>query len=172
MPDAAMSDELKAMAQIEGALEKLGEDARSRVLRWAGDRFCIMSMKHDSGSKDRTTEQKRRDAAQGEYADLSEFYDAASSPSSDADRALVAAYWFQCHEEQTDVDSQKVNKELKHLGHGVGNITRAFNALIDQKPALIMQTRKEGTTKQARKKYRVTAEGRKRVESMLSGTHE
>jgi DNA-binding PadR family transcriptional regulator len=68
----------------------------------------------------------------------------------------------------TDVEAQRVNTELKQLGHGVSNITRAFDALKSQKPALIMQTRKEGTSKQARKKYKVTTEGKKAVERMLS----
>jgi hypothetical protein len=65
------------------------------------------------------------------------------------------------------VEAQAVNTRLKDLGHGVGNITRAFEALKDEKPALIVQTKKEGSTQQARKKFRVTAEGKKKVEGML-----
>ena len=52
---------------------------------------------------------------------------------------------------------------LKNLGHGVGNITRAFDTLRASKPALTVQTRKEGSSKQARKKFRVTTEGHRRI---------
>ena len=92
------------------------------------------------------------------------------TPRPSLNRALVTAYWFQCREGQEDIDAQKINSELKHLGYGVVNITRAFNTLKDQKPSLVMQTRKAGTTKQARKKYKVTAEGKKSVERMLQAT--
>jgi hypothetical protein len=64
-------------------------------------------------------------------------------------------------------DSAAVNRELKHLGHGVGNITSAFNDLISQKPALAMQTAKSGKSKQARKKYKITRAGEKAVLEML-----
>jgi len=47
---------------------------------------------------------------------------------------------------------------LKHLGHGFGNITRAFENLKAMKPALIVQTRRDGSSPQARKKFKVTSE--------------
>ena len=170
MPDPGLSDELKAMAQMESALESLKEEARARVLRWAADRYGAAVAKAKSEPRSGMSPEKNNGTAV-EYSDLSEFYSAAT-PSTDAERALVAAYWFQYREDQVDVEAQGINKELKHLGHRVGNITRAFDALKDQKPALVVQTRKEGTTKQARKKYKVTAEGKKRVERMLSETKE
>jgi hypothetical protein len=83
-------------------------------------------------------------------------------------KALVGAYWMQFKEGVNDVDAMTVNTRLKHLGHGVGNITRAFEALKAERPSPIVQTRKEGNTKQARKKFKVTNEGKKRVEGMLA----
>ena len=170
MPDANLSDELKAMAQIEAALENLEKDVRARVMRWATDRYEIAGGGNKSGSKGRALS-KDHEAEDGEYGNLSEFFNACA-PSADADRVLVAAYWFQYKEGQDEAESQRINKELKNLGHGVGNITRAFNILKGQKPALVVQTRKEGTTKQARKKYKVTAAGKKQVEEMLEGKEE
>jgi len=41
--------------------------------------------------------------------------------------------------------------------------------LIVRKPALVIQTHKSGSTKQARKRYRLTNEGLRAVERMLAG---
>ena len=67
--------------------------------------------------------------------------------------------------EESEFDSQRVNSELKHLGYPVSNITRAFDRL---RPTFVQQTKKTGATRQARKRYRLTHEGRKRVEEMLA----
>lgn len=163
-----LSTELKAMAQIEAALKDLPDDERARVMQWAASRFRGSGKPVlKPGGEDNDTEPPDLSS----YGGLAEFYDAAA-PETDADRALVAAYWYQVRENAADVDAQKVNTDLKQLGHGVGNITRAFEALKAQKPALIMQTRKEGSTKQARKKYKVTGEGKKAVERLIARTRE
>lgn len=168
MTTTELSGELKAMAQIEAALKDLPDEERARVMQWAASRFRgsgktasrlgSVSDGNDAESTDLTN-----------YRSLAEFYDTAA-PDTDADRALVAAFWYQFRENAADVEAQKINGELKHLGHGVGNITRALEALKTQKPALIMQTRKEGSTKQARKRYKVTTEGKKSVERMIADT--
>jgi DNA-binding PadR family transcriptional regulator len=95
---------------------------------------------------------------------------AAASPKSDTDGELVGAYWLQISKGQADVDAQEVNRELKQLGHGVGNITRAFDHLMAAKPQLVIQTRKSGKVKQARKKYRVTEEGIARVNQLIAAS--
>lgn len=167
-----LSRELKAMVQLEAGLNVLEPDELKRVLAWAGSRFGV-DIKPPGGARGIAAEEKE----QGEdspktddqsYGDLATFYDAAS-PSTDAEKILVCAYWLQYHENSADVDAQTVNTRLKHLGHQVGNVTRGFNAAKSVKPALLVQTRKEGSTKQARKKFKVTAEGRKAVERMLTG---
>jgi hypothetical protein len=61
-----------------------------------------------------------------------------------------------------------LNRELKNLGHEVGNITRALQGNIDEKPALVLQLRKSGGTKQARKIYKLSVAGIKAVEARLS----
>lgn len=95
------------------------------------------------------------------FADL---YDGAR-PKTDADKALVAGYWVQVCGGAADFGSQTLNSELKQLGYPVGNITRALDAL---KPSLVQQMRKDGNSKQARKTFRLTSEGKKRVESMVA----
>lgn len=163
-----LSPELKAMAEIEAALKDLPVDERSRVMQWAVARFSVAPAGRTGVTNPAAP---AAGSSNDEYGSLAELYDAAS-PATDANRALVVAYWFQCLQGTADVESQAINTELKHLGHGVGNITRAFSALKSHKPALVIQTRKEGTTQQARKRYKVTGEGRKAVEKMLAGSGE
>jgi hypothetical protein len=172
----ALSAELKAMAQVEAALKGLAEDEQSRVMQWAISRFRGGIALVDSNTDKRNRDGQLSNSAESVPAtessdDFPTFYDAAS-PKTDPEKALVCAYWLQYKEGASDVEAQRVNTSLKHLGHGVSNITRAFEGLKSQKPALIVQTRKEGTSQQARKKFKVTAEGKKTVERMLnrSGT--
>jgi len=56
---------------------------------------------------------------------------------------------------------------LKNLGHPIANITSAFNNLKARKPATVMQLKKAGTTKQARKTYKLTLAGKSAVEAMV-----
>ena len=105
------------------------------------------------------------------YEDVASLYTDAS-PRTEPERALVVGFWFQVHQGMKDFDSQRVNAELKNMGHGVGNITEAFSRLIERKPQFVIQTRKSGTARQARKLYRVTNEGIKRVQAMIGGQHE
>jgi len=64
------------------------------------------------------------------------------------------------------------NASLKDLGHGLSNVTVALDGLKDEKPALILQLKKSGTSKQARKTYKLTVEGAKRVRQMLDHDHQ
>jgi len=100
-------------------------------------------------------------------ANIAEFY-AATNPQSESEKVAVIAYWFQVYEAHPDFDSQRINTELKHLGHGVSNVTAAFSALMNWKPQYVIQTRKSGTTQQARKRYMLTNEGKKFVEGLVN----
>jgi hypothetical protein len=99
---------------------------------------------------------------------VAEYYDAAN-PKTDAEKTLVVAAWRQEVLGESSVESQSVNNELKHLGYGIGNVTRAFDVLKEQKPALVIQIQKSGTSKQARKKFKVTRVGLQRVQDMKNG---
>ena len=159
-----MSAELRAMVEIEGALKDLGDEERSRVMQWAAARF--RTPVKTATVKAGASAAIEADAGNDEYPDLATFFSAAN-PSSDAEKALVGAYWMQYREDAPDIETLTVNTKLKHLGHGIGNATRAFDSLKSEKPALIVQTKKDGSTKQARKKFKVTNEGKKKVEAML-----
>ena len=53
----------------------------------------------------------------------------------------MGAYWVQVCQGNQGFDGQSVNKELKNLGHGLGNITMALNPPIAQKPRTVLQLR-------------------------------
>ena len=151
--------ELDAMASVTTALKELDEQTAARVLRWALDRFHVST--------------KENKEANGEeepglnFKELPVLYDAAN-PTTDAEKTLVVGYWLQQIEENENFDAQSVNSKLKHLGHRVGNITRAFDALKDENPRLVLQIEKSGSTKQARKKFKLTVEGIRKVKNMLN----
>ena len=84
------------------------------------------------------------------------------------DKILVAAYWFQVVKEEPDFDSLSLNSELKQLGHPSANITRDMVSLVNRTPKLVIQTRKEGNTQQARKRFRLTRKGVKVVDALLA----
>jgi hypothetical protein len=166
-------DEIAAMTEIAKALQPLDTESRRRVLQWAIDSFeaSITSgnrrllerrNSHDPGVQNDFSER---------FNDLAELY-AATSPNNDREKALVVGYWFQKMNNDSDFDSGSINRELKHLGHGVGNITSALSSLMSRRPQMVIQTRKSGSSQQARKRYRITAEGAKQVEQMIRGSEQ
>lgn len=102
------------------------------------------------------------------YSTFAELY-AAANPTTNGDKALIAGYWLQVCQGSENFTAQSANKELTHLGHKVANITAALDTLKSTKPALILQLRKSGSSQQARKTYKVSAAGVKRVEEMIGG---
>lgn len=165
MAESTDNPEIRAMATIVGALDSLDEDTQSRVLRWAVDRYRVSVGLVRTGAA--TPAASAAATSNHDHTELAELF-AAADPQSDADKALVGAYWTQFVQGETDFDSQSVNTRLKNLGHGVGNITRALDTLKDRRPQLVVQLRKSGTSKQARKKYKVTAAGKSVVEAMIA----
>lgn len=164
------------MRAVSEALELLDADASMRVIRWATERFGGMMASEAKGPVDAggnrndstgNGENQVGRTTRSEFEDFADLYGAAS-PSTDADKALVAAYWLQHKEGRTEFGSYAINAALKDLGHRVANITNAFGSLKAQKPQLAVQLRKSGTSKQARKTYKLTHAGTKAVESMIS----
>jgi len=156
--------EARALAEVVRVLEGLDAAAVGRVLEWAVKRYTATADGTASSARDVAASPPgpRRDEH-----DLAELYEVAS-PSTDGESVLVAAYWHQIIGRDEHLDSQSLNTDLKNLGHGIGNVTRACSSLINQKPALMIQLRKGGATKQARKQYRLTAAGIQRVREMLT----
>ena len=155
-------NEFAALQSVFGALEPLDGDSRQRIFDYVAARLGI-SVGRGTGSavlegEEEIPERPMPEEGPGserEFATLAELYDAAH-PGTDKDRALVTAYWLQVCEGAESFVSFAVNKALKDLGHGMANVTTAFDGLKGQKPALVLQLRKAGKSKQARKTYKIT----------------
>lgn len=88
-------------------------------------------------------------------------------PETMAERALLGAYVLARGRADRTVTSQAINAELKRNGLPVPNITRAIESNLRARPPLMVQKKKMGTTRQARKQYALTQEGVDLVESKL-----
>lgn len=168
--------ELEAMNQVAEALEGLSEQERSRVLRWAAERYVVAlpgSPTKRRESVDDLNEGYDEDANEGgggrasAFEHFAELYEAVD-PRTNQERVLVAAYWVQEIQGEDTFQSASLNKLLKDLGHGVTSINKLMSANIDQRPSLILQVRKSSSAQQARKTYKVTDAGKKWVKERLS----
>jgi hypothetical protein len=148
--------EVRALGRVVDAVDGLDPSAVQRVLEWAWKRFV--------GAP---PEPPAPRAAAVERVDLADLY-AAARPATDADKVLVVAYWHQASAGKENLDAQTIHGDLKNLGYGVSNVTRACSALIREKPQLMIQVKKAGSTRQARKQYRLTAAGLQRVRDKLT----
>ena len=157
--------EIKAMGEVTKALADLSDEQRRNVLLYVNARYGgqLPARGRTSGTIDPIP----APAIAGQYANIGDFFDAAN-PQTEAERVLVVAYWVQVHDGAEDFESFPVNNHLKLMGQNVSNITRALDSMIGQTPRLILQTSKSGSAKQARKRYKVTREGIKRVQAMLA----
>jgi hypothetical protein len=148
--------EARALGRVVDAVDGLDAHAIERVLEWAWKRFL-------GATPPVTPARPLTVAAPAHLADLY----VAAHPVTDADRVLVVAYWHQVSAGRENLDAQTIHRDLKNLGHGVSNVTRACSALIRETPQLMMQVKKAGSTRQARKQYRLTAAGVQRVREKL-----
>lgn len=173
---AAEDDEFSAMQGVYNALKRLDEDAQARVINYVAARLGISvrgggSASQNSGAESDGVEEaalEEEEKSAPKYASLAELHDAAQ-PKSNAEKALVAGYWLQVCQGSENFDAQSANKELKHLGEGLANITAAIERLKNRKPALALQLKKSGKSQQARKVYKVTIAGLRAVEEMING---
>lgn len=164
----AQEPELLAMDTVYNVLKGLEEDAQTRVINWISSKLSIKAPQVTI-----TEESQKKSNILKEEVDICSFSSipdifSSANPTSDTDRALLVATFFQEVEEKKEVRGYDVNKELRNLGHGVKNITRTVQQLIDKKPKLMIQTKKSGKSKQAQKKYKVTVEGVNVIKEMLN----
>jgi hypothetical protein len=154
--------ELAAMKAVLEALSRLEPAQAKRVLRWAGEVVLGVS---DARPELQRSEGGNVEAAQT-FGSVAELH-AGTAPETDADRALVTGYWVQFVQGAPDFSSQQINALLKDLGHRITNITGAFSSLKSRKPSLVVQLKKAGTARQARKTYKLTTAGKQAVEAMM-----
>jgi hypothetical protein len=87
-------------------------------------------------------------------------------------RILLAAAFLQEKHGYNEMSSYDINSRLKKLGYGVSNITTAINGLLKKKPPLMNQVRKEGSSKQAKRKFVVTEKGLEVAKTLLRSASE
>jgi hypothetical protein len=165
--------EITAMATINAALVGLEAEVVPRVLRWVAERHKVSltptsddAKRKRAGSTESGADNELTATTTQDFQHFGDLYDAAD-PSTDGERVLVAGYWFQVVQNQTELESQALNKDLKNLGHGVGHMPHAVDELMNTRPRLMIQIKKQGNTRQARRKFKLTAEGIKKVKEML-----
>jgi hypothetical protein len=166
--------EIEAIGVITTALGQLDDQqARLRVLHYANQRFGVgdleprqprhlpLTPEHGNPS-----ESPPSDVANANFPGFVDMFDKAN-PTSNVDKALVAAYWLQGSQSQASWGGQQVNNLLKDLGHGLGNVTHALTSAQERKPAFVRQVSKAGKAQQARKTYKLTTAGVTHVRTKL-----
>jgi len=168
--------DLKAFQAILETLREFEPHEQSRILRWTIEKLELdvtaPGARHrvDSGLADSLQDQGTTKSRPEDF-DSPAALVAAALPRTDAERALVVATYLQFSQEKGDLTGFEINDVLRHLGHGAKNITDAITRLKNRKPALMLQTRKSGKSKQSRKVYRVTAAGYDAVAQMMDQGH-
>jgi hypothetical protein len=166
--------EIDAMAGVANALADLDQPARQRVIEWAAARYDVTINGAAPGQRAEDADgggDEQENGGNGDdrfYEHFAELFDAAS-PRSNEDKALVAAYWVQIHGGHETWGSQQLNQELKNLGQGLTHIAEALSSNMNKQPKRVIQLKKSGSSQQARKTYKLTTEGIKRVRKMLDG---
>lgn len=172
----AADPEFDAIQVAYAALAKLDPEAQARALSYVSARLGVAVTPKAStpigpaSGEDGTGGEGRAPAEAADPTHWTEFAELhnAADPSTTGEAALVAAYWLQVCGGAESFDSFSVNKEMKNLGQPLENVTYIMDTLKNQRPAPILQLRKSGKTRQARKTYKVTAAGIKLVEQMIA----
>ena len=163
--------ELKAMSSIASAMADFGDgDAEvvERIVEWVAKRWGRRSPPQavpivQGGGPIAVNPLVQVPLPE----DVAELFHSVN-PTLEYERAIAVGFWFQEQAGRSDFTAAEVNSELRELGYRVGNITDAFNSAMMRKPALVMQVAKSGTSKQARKRYRLTQAGVRWVKERLA----
>lgn len=161
--------EIAAMTAVAEAFKPLVPDQIERVLEWANKHYLKRSVPAAKAtslaSAVAAADSTDPESAQGRV-DFPSLLGSARATSG-VDRVLLAGYYFQAILGQGDFDGFSLNRELKNAGHASGNITRDLDGLMAKTPQLVIQTRKQGTSRQARKLYRLTAAGLQAAKALM-----
>lgn len=151
--------EIIAMQESYNLLKDLEPDAQKRVINWLTGRLNLSGqIKQKIQNNQESFNGDDINSYFSSYKTLADLF-AIANVKSDQDKVLLTASYLQVKNNVPELISREINKELENLGHKVGNITNTISSLMFKKPQLMIQTRKEGKTQQAQKKYKVTIEG-------------
>jgi len=162
--------ELEVMQNLLTQMEKLKDPiVQRRVVSWLASRLGQDVLFQDSASQRKPSVSETSELSS--FATLGELLSAAS-PRTDCQRVLLGAAFLQKVRGMESLTSLAINRELTHAGQTVKGIATAVSRLTQGRPALIVQVRKAGRTKQARKTLTVTAEGFRYVGRMVRSSSE
>ena len=168
-------NEFATFKVIYEALEPLEEEVRQRVFASVATMLGINYSSAKSSILPKTIENSEDDddveaviEGSSEDSTFAELY-AKTDPTSNPDKALVAGYWLQVCQGNQNFSGFSINGELNNLGHKLSNVTHSLSSLINMKPQLVLQLRKTGKSKQARKTYKLSKAGIDRVKEMIRG---
>jgi hypothetical protein len=166
--------EIDAMGAVVAALDKLDEPTRSRVIDWTAKRFGVASapasgaQRHTPGASGGVAAAAAPAAGDDTFDDFPTLL-AKGKPKTDAQRALLAAYWHQVIGKKPSFQSQDLNKELKDTGNYINNIPSAMDGLIGTSPQQVVQLKKTGNQRQGRRTFKLTSRGVEVARGMLGG---
>ena len=169
--------EIKAMNEVYEALSGLRDkDSQLRVIHWVSSKLSLAASaaslpKMDGTSRDLIQRVSGHVAGTASFESIADLF-ARVHAKTDAMRVLTAASYLQEKEGKSELTSREINHELTNLGHPSTNITRDLSNLIARKPKLVIQTRKDGKSQQAQKRYKVTTEGMKFVRELIANAGE
>lgn len=116
----------------------------------------------DGGDETGTT--SLADSNNGDFAELF----SKANPKTEDKKVLFASWLLFGRNSVQDFKGVEVGKKLKDTGHAVNNLSVSFGRLMKLKPQLVVQVGRGGNAKQSRKSYRLTSEGCKAAEKMLT----
>lgn len=170
--------EIEAMKGAYSSLKDLNQEEQARVIEWLVKKLSLLDLLGFEGLQKKNIKKEILDNLKGteinnDIASFDSVADlfAASNANSDQEKVLLIASYLQIKNSLSEITSREINKGLQHMGHGVGNITNTISGLIDKKPQLMIQTRKEGKSQQAQKKYKVTTEGVIAAKKLINQTN-
>ncbi len=160
---------LKRIQTIHGRISGLDPELRSQALTVLMQAEFGSAHAGSGATMPRAVVERLQQGAVSGYSPESAFDELVSpfSPKDQAEWGLLASFFLSRVKGEEEISSQDVNTILKHHGHGVSHITRVLDSLT---PTLLIQVRKSGTTRQARKSYKLTTTGAKEVEARLTGS--
>jgi len=172
----AYDPELQAMSQVFEALKSLNNGQQRRIIHWVRDRLSSPEPEiiQPAPAPEAETIKPEPEIIQVDKKDLTRFDTvldlfAESNVKKATSKILLMAAFLQERHNYHEFSSYDVNFRLKRIGHGVTNISSLINGILNKKPALMMQLDSENHSKQARRKFKVTAEGIKVAKSYLKG---
>lgn len=174
MEDFDPLNELKTKKDIYELLKPLSKQEQIRVWRWVGEVLELYSgsVMRLAGGPTGQSEKARvtnQEIDWGSFSSAAEVLGAGNA-AKDNERVLLVAAFLQEKHQKNDLTGKEISDELKHVGHRLTNVTMTIGTLVNRKPSWMIQTRKEGRSQQARKKYKVTTEGLKQALALLTGS--